>query len=169
MIFGAAAVALAAAIAAWLVFTVEDTLRSATVLLVGPGLLALVAGLALRRPVGVPLAIIALWLGYTLRLVVEVDALDQRAPFVAAGLYATAELAYWSLELRNTLAEEAGAYLRRAGLLASMTVGALTLGIALLALVDVLQAGGVAAEAVGVLAAAATLALLAIASRRTQP
>ncbi len=97
------------------------------------------------------------------------DALDQRAPFVAAGLYATAELAYWSLELRNILAEEAGAYLRRVGLLARMTVGALALGIALLALVDVLQTGGVAAEAIGVLAAVATLALLAIASRRTQP
>ena len=50
-----------------------------------------------------------------------------------------------------------------------MTVGVLALGIALLSLVDVLQAGGVAAEAVGVIAAVATLALLTLASRRTQP
>jgi hypothetical protein len=166
VIVGLAAVAVAAAIAAWLSFSVEDTLRSATLLLVGPGLAALVAGLALRRPVGIPAAIFFLGLAYTLRLLAEEDALDQRAPFVAAALYATAELSYWSLELRNTLAEEAGAYLRRVGVLAGMTVGVLALGIALLALVDVLQAGGVAAEAVGVLAAVVTLALLALASRR---
>lgn len=168
MIVGVAAVAVAAAIAAWLAFTIEDTLRSATLLLVGPGLAALVAGLVLRRPVGVPLAILFLGLAYALRLLVEEDTLDQSAAFVAAGLYATAELSYWSLELRSVLAEEAGAYVRRVGLLAGMTVGALALGIVLLALVDVLQTGGVAAEAVGVLAAVVTLALLALASRRPQ-
>ncbi len=138
-------------------------------LLVAPGLAALVGGLALRRPVTIPVAILFLGLAYTLRLLVEEDTLDQRAPLVAAGLYAVAELAYWSLELCSGLAEEAGAYLRRVGVLAGLTVGALLLGIALISLVDVLQTGGVAAEAVGVIAAVGALALLALASRRAGP
>jgi hypothetical protein len=47
-------------------------------------------------------------------------------------------------------------------------VGALALGLALLSLVALLETGGVAAEAVGVAAAVATLALLALASRRAE-
>ena len=165
---GLAAVALAATLGAWLAFSVEDALRSATLLLVGPGLVALAAALLLRRPVGIPVAILLLGAAYAMRLLAEEDTLDQRATLVAAALYAVAELSYWSLELRDTVVEEPGAYLRRVGLLAGMTVGALALGLALLSLVALLETGGVAAEAVGVTAAVATLALLALASRRTE-
>ncbi len=168
MIVGAAGVAVAVAIAAWLTFSAEDTLRSATLLVVGPGVVLLAAGLVLRRPVGIPLGIFALGFAYALRLLAEEDTLDQSAALLAAALFASAELSYWSLELRSLVTEEAGAYLRRIGLLAGMTVGALALGIALLSLVDLLQTGGVAAEAVGVAAAVAALALLALASRRAE-
>jgi hypothetical protein len=162
-------VALASAVAAWLALGVEETLRSATLLFVGPALLVLGAALVLRLPIGVPVALLLLGIAYAVRLVAEEDALDGRAPLVAAAFFAIAELSYWSLELRDVVAEEAGAYLRRSGLLALMTLGALALGVALLALVDVAGTGGVAVEAIGVAAAVATLALLALASRRTAP
>ena len=148
-------------------FVAAGTLRSATLLLVVPAGVALTAALVLRRPAGVALAIFVLGLAYAVRLLSEDDALDGRAPLVAAALYATAELAYWSLDLGSAVAEEAGAYLRRVGLLAALALATLVVGIALLALVDVAQTGGVGAEAVGVAAAVAAVGLLALASRRT--
>lgn len=114
---------------------------------------------------GVPAAIGLLGLAYALRLLAEEDALDERAPLVAGALIAVAELSYWSLELRESVAEEAGAHLRRLGLVAVTTLGALALGVVLLALVDGVRAGGLAVEAIGVAAAVATLALVALASR----
>jgi hypothetical protein len=129
----------------------------------------LAAGLVLRLPIGIPVAIVLLGTAYAARLLAEEDALDGRAALVAASFFAIAELSYWSLELRDVVAEEPGAHLRRIGLLALMTLGALALGVALLALVDALATGGVAVEAIGVAAAVATLALLALASRRTAP
>lgn len=140
-----------------------------TLLLAVPALVSLAGGLALRRPAGIPVGIFLLGCAYALRLVAEEDALDQRAAVLAAALFATAELGYWSLEVQGAVAEEAGAHLRRLAHLAGMALGALALGILLLALVETVRAGGVAVEAVGVAAAVSTLALLALASRRPQP
>ena len=166
---GLGAVALAASTGAWLTFSVEETLRSATLLLLAPALVALAAGLAFRRPIGIPIAIFFLGGAYALRLLAEEDTLDQRAPLVAATFFLIAELSYWGLELREAVAEEAGAYLRRIGLLAGMTLGVLVLGIALLALVDAIQVDGSIVEGVGIAAAVAAVALLALSSRRTAP
>lgn len=129
----------------------------------------LAAGLAFRRPIGIPVAIFFLGCAYALRLLAEEDTLDQRAPLVAAAFFLIAELSYWALELREAVADEAGAYLRRTGLLAGMTLGVLALGIALLALVDAIRAGGTIVEGVGMAAAVAAVALLALSSRRTSP
>jgi hypothetical protein len=152
-----AGVLLAATVAAWLSFSVTGSLRSITLLIVVPGLIVLAASLA----------ILSLGLAYALRILSGEDTLDGRAPVVAVALFLTAELCYWALELRSTVAEEAGAYLRRIGLLAASALGVLVLGIALLALVEAVQSGGVAVDALGAAAAVATLAFLALASRRS--
>ena len=77
----------------------------------------------LRRPIAIPAAIIVLAAPYVAGLGFEIDGLDTRAPLIAALLLAVAELAYWSLELRGTLSDEPGTYLRRVALLAGLTVG----------------------------------------------
>jgi len=168
VIVAIAALGLTVGTGTWLSLAAEEALRSATLLLVLAAGVALAAGLALRRPIGIPAAIFLLGAAYALRLLAEEDALDQRAPILAAALFATAELAYWSLELREGVADEAGAHLRRIGLLAGISLGTLALGIGLLALVAGIGTGGVAVEALGAAAAVATLALLALASRRVE-
>ena len=129
-------------------------------------MLVLAVGLLLWIPAAVPTAIVIVGVAYAAALAVRDDALDARAPVIAAILFAAAELGYWSLELRDAVADEPGAYLRRLGLLAGLTLGALALGQLLLALVDVSERGGIAIEAVGVVAAVAALAIVALSSRR---
>jgi hypothetical protein len=97
----------------------------------------------------------------------EGDALDLRAPLVAAALLAVAELGYWSLELRGAVADEPGAYLRRLALLAAELAGVTTAGVVLLAIVQGVETGGTAVDLLGAAAAVGALALLALASRRT--
>lgn len=126
----------------------------------------LVAGLVLRRTVAIPVALALLAAPYVVVLAFEVDALDERAPVVAAALLAVAELAYWSLELRGTLADEPGTYLRRASLLALLVVGTVLGGTAILALVAQVGARGAAVDAAGAAAALGALALLAVAASR---
>ena len=65
-------------------------------------------------------AIALLGAEYVAILGFEADALDTRAPLVAGALLAVAELAYWSLELRVPVVDEAGTYLRRIALLATL-------------------------------------------------
>jgi len=128
-------------------------------------MLLLASGLLLRIPAVVPAAIVLIGLGYSATLAVQDGALDARAPVIAAALFAAAELGYWSLEVRDAVADEPGAYLRRLGLLAGLALGTLALGQLLLALVDVSERGGIAIEAVGVVAAVAALAIVALARR----
>lgn len=91
--------------------------------------------------------------------------LDTRAAFVAAALLAVGELGYWTLELREAVADEPGLLLRRVALLAGLAAVTVGIGVALLALVELVQADGRALEALGVVAAVAALALLALAAR----
>jgi hypothetical protein len=126
----------------------------------------LAAGLALRVPLAIPVAIALLGAGYVALLGFEGEALDTSAPLVGGALLAIAELGYWSLELRGSVADEAGTYLRRLALLAALVAAATTLGVVLLALVEVVRAEGPAVDALGALAAVAALALLALAARR---
>ena len=120
-------------------------------------------------PAAIPAAIVVLGAGYAAMLAVEGDLLDTRAPVLAAALFAVAELGYWSLELREAVADEPGTYLRRLGLLSGLTLGALALGQLMLVLVDVSERGGIAIEAVGVVAAVAALAIVAASGRPTTP
>ena len=127
----------------------------------GFALVLLLAGLLLRLPAAIPAGVLVLGAAYAAMLAVEDGILDSRAPALAATLFAIAELGYWSLELRDAVADEAGAYLRRLGLLSGLTLGALALGELLLVLVDLGERGGIAIEAVGVAAAVGALAIIA--------
>jgi hypothetical protein len=129
----------------------------------------LAAGLALGRAVVIPAAVTVLGAQYTAIVVFDVEGLDTRAPLVACGLLAAAELAYWSLELSRPVVDEAGMRLRRLALLAALLLGTVMLGVALLALVAEITARGAAVNAIGAGAAVAALALLALAARRARP
>jgi len=131
-------------------------------------LAVLAVGLVSSLPVTIPAAVGLLGVGYVAILVAGDDTLDPRAPLVAGALLAVAELAYWSLELRLPVADEAGTSLRRLALLAALVLGALALGAVLLALVEAVSAGGPAVDILGAAAALGALALLALAARRTQ-
>jgi len=114
-----------------------------------------------------PVAVALLGTEYVALLAFEGEALDTRAPVVAAALLAVAELGYWSLELRGPVADEAGTSLRRLGLLAALLLGVLALGVVVLALAEAVSAGGPAVDLLGAVAAVSALALLALAARRT--
>jgi len=132
--------------------------------------LALTAGLILRFAVAVPIAVILVGAEYAAVLGFEGEEIDLRAPLVAAALFAVAELAYWSLELRGAVVDEAGTYLRRVSLLALLVVGTVALGTGLLAVVEAISTRGPAFDALGAAAAVGALALVAVAaSRRTRP
>jgi hypothetical protein len=137
---------------------------------VAVGVLALVmlaAGLALNVAAVIPVAIALLGAEYVVILGFEADALDTQAPLVAGALLAVAELAYWSLELRASVVDEPGTYLRRIAVLSAIVLGVVATGIGALALVEVVSAGGVAIDVLGAAAAIGALALLAHAARRT--
>ena len=127
--------------------------------------LLLIAGVASRLAVAIPLAVGLLGAEYVTLLGVEGEALDTRAPVVAAALLAVAELGYWSLELRGGVDDELGSYLRRIALLAGMLLGVAMLGTGLLALVAAVQAEGPAVDVLGAVAAIGALTLLALAAR----
>ena len=158
----------AAGLGAWLAFAADEGMLprgNATLGATAAVLLAL--GLAFRVALAVPVAVALLGAGYVLLLGLEGDALDGRAPLVAAALLGVAELGYWSLELRGAVSDEAGTYLRRLGLLAAMLAGTTLIGVALLAVVESVDAGGAAIDALGAVAAIVAVALLALAARET--
>ncbi len=158
----------AAATGAWFAAITDDEhLVRANVVASVVALTVLAAGLALRLPVTIPVAIALLGAEYVAILGFEADALDTQAPLVAGALLAIAELAYWSLELRGAVVDEAGTYLRRIALLATLVVGVVGIGAIMLTLVEVVAAGGIAVDILGAAAAFGALALLALAARRT--
>ena len=106
---------------AWFAWIADDGyLVRANVVASVVALTVLAGGLVLRLAVTVPVAIAILGAEYVAILGFEADALDTRAPLVAGALLAVAELAYWSLELRGPVVDEAGTYLRRIALLATL-------------------------------------------------
>ena len=153
---------------AWLAVIADDEyLANANTLVTVVAVAVLAGGLALRLPVAVPAAIALLGAEYVAIVGFETDAIDTRAPLVAGALLAVAELGYWSLELRGPVVDEAGTYLRRIALLATLIVGVVGVGAVVLTLVEVVAASGVAVDILGAAAALTALALLALAARRT--
>jgi hypothetical protein len=160
-------VALAGGLGAWLAVTAEEPFLVRLDAVAGVFAMVLLAvGVAFRFAPMVAVAVVALAAGYVALLGHEVEGLDTRAPIVAAVLFAIAELAYWSFELRSAVADEPGTYFRRAALIAGMLAGVIALGTALLAIVEAVRAGGLAVELAGAAAAVTAVALLALAARR---
>ena len=154
---------------AWLAVMADDAyLANAIVLVTVVAGAVLAAGLVLRIPLTIPAAVLALGAGYVAILVFETEALDARAPLFAAALLAVAELAYWSLDLSRPVADEPGTTVRGLALLATLLLGTVALGVAVLALVESVSAGGAAVEIVGALAEIGALTLLAFAARQTR-
>jgi hypothetical protein len=153
---------------AWFVVMAEDGyLVRANVIITVAALAVLAVGLVLSLPLTVPAAVALLGAEYVVILAFETDAIDTRAPLVAGALLAVAELAYWSLELRRPVADEAGTSLRRLALLAALLFGVVAFGAVILALVEAIEAAGPAVDVLGAVAAVGALALLALAARRT--
>jgi hypothetical protein len=125
----------------------------------------LVAGLALRRPAAVPWAVAGLAAGYAVSLD---EGLDTRAPLYAVGLFALAELAYWSLQLRRGPPDEPGMAGRRALTLVFAGIVSLVVTTLLVAAGGLPLRGGVVVEVVGLLAAVGALAVLLSVARATR-
>jgi hypothetical protein len=127
-----------------------------------------VAALAViaRLPALLPLGLAGVGAGYALFLSFGPEAVDRRAPLVAALLVLAAETGFWSLEPREAGAERA-VFVRRLLLIAAAALGtALLASLLLVAAADV--SGGVGLEALGVLAAVATVAIVAVLTARSR-
>jgi hypothetical protein len=163
-------VGVAVATGTWLATAAEDDyLSQASLVATAFAACALLAALLLKRAEPIPLAIALLVAPYVSIVVFELEGLDVYAPVVAALLFVVAELSYWSLELRGSLADEPGTYLRRIAVLAGLLVVTLAAGTALLVLVEVVTAGGAALDVLGAVAAVGAIALLALAASRRSP
>lgn len=158
----------AAGTGAWLAVAADESaLTRANATAGGAAALLLAAGLGLRIAVAIPVAVALLGAEYVALLGFEGGALDARAPLVAGALLGVAELGYWSLELRGAVVDEAGTYLRRVALLATLLLGMMGAGVVLLSVVEAVAARGSAIDLAGALAAVGALAVLALAARRT--
>jgi hypothetical protein len=155
-----------ASLALWLALAAEPATGRGAAVLGGAGVVVLAAALAAGRPGPVPAALALLGAQYALVLTVDGVPVDTRAPLVAAALLVATELAYWSLELRLAVAEEAGAIARRSAVVLVLALAAMLLGASLLALVDVAGGGGLWLEALGAAASLAALVLLLALARR---
>jgi hypothetical protein len=136
-----------------------------------PGALAVVVlAAALWRgwttPVAWALALLAS--GYALSLSLGPDrvTIDAAAPVVAAALLVVAELAYWSLELRDPGRWEGPLLARRLAVLGTLALVSLALGSLVVVFTTLETGGGVGLTFLGVAAAVATLAILAGLARR---
>lgn len=96
---------------------------------------------------------------------IDEPALDGRSAVMGAALLAIGELGYVSVEVRPAVTDEAGAATRRVAFVAVMTLFALGIGSAMLAVVDLLRAGGIAIEALGAAAAAGVVGMLVLSAR----
>jgi hypothetical protein len=127
-----------------------------------------IAALALagRWPSLLPWGLVGVGAGYTVFLGLRSGSVDARAPVVAAALFAAAELAFWSVEPREGPSERA-VLVRRLALVAGGALGTALVGALLLVLVAG-ASGGLALEAIGVLAAVLTLAIVAVLAARAR-
>ena len=136
-----------------------------------PGIAALcvlAAAVVLGWPAGIAWALALLGTAYATALAASEDAgaVDAVAPLYAGGLLLVAELSYWSLELRGSRREEPGAMLRRLVALTALAALSVAIGGFVVLVTAAPAGGGLAWDAVGIAAVAATLAIVATLARR---
>jgi hypothetical protein len=145
---------------------VDGPLRDALAWLAGLGVL-LAAAAALRLPALLAPAVTVLLASYSVALVEGGDRVDAAAPLVGAGLLGYAELATWAAEARAEVRDERPVLQARARTLAACVAAALAVGVLVLLAAALPAGGGLARLAVGVAAAVAILALIALVARPT--
>ena len=129
--------------------------------------LVLVAALVLEWAPLLPASLALLGGVYAAQLYADDARLDGAAPLVAAGLYVTAELGYWSLEERERVEAAPGEGLRRLAIVTLLGLVALVVAATLLALADIVRTRGLAVDVLGAAAAGAALsAIVVLAGRR---
>jgi hypothetical protein len=119
----------------------------------------LIAALLLRLTPLITAALAILGAEYALLFVVRGDTIDVRAPLYGAAFLVTAELAFAALERRAGRPEPMLAA-RRAATLVAVALGGVLAGLVVLAAAATPLNGGVALEAVGVVAAVGLLVAL---------
>jgi hypothetical protein len=130
------------------------------------GIAVMVVALVLGRASLVGPALILLAAGYATRLAGLDPGLDGRTPLAAAGLVATGELAYLSIALRLPVVQARALVGERAAFAVFEGLGAAVVAAVVLAAAGLPAAGGAAGDAVGVIAAAVALGLVAFLSQR---
>jgi hypothetical protein len=131
----------------------------------GLALLVLLTGLVARWSAALAFGIALLGAQQAVRLSLGTDALDSWAPLSAGVLLLVAELAWWSIEPRVPASSEPWLALRRLGTtLLVCACGSLVAAVVLVA-AGAQPGGGFAFELVGVAAATAALAVVALVAR----
>jgi hypothetical protein len=102
---------------------------------------------------------------YAAELAIDDAPLDAATPALAVLLLLAAELAYWSLDERQTVPGDAGEGMRRLSILALLGVAAAVVAALLLALVDAIRTRSLAVDLVGSVAAVAVLATVLLIAR----
>jgi hypothetical protein len=146
----------AAGLTAWASLTAGAGEELVAVLGVG-GAAALMVALAGRWQELLPWAISLLGAQYAASLLIRDGGIDALAPFYAAGLLVTAELAYWALE-RGPAARSF--VVPRIGALLALALGAAGAGTALLAASEGQRGGGIVLQLLGLAAAGAAVGLV---------
>jgi hypothetical protein len=111
-------------------------------------------------------ALILLAAAYSARLVALDPGLQGRAPLAAGALVAAGELAYLSIGLRLPVAQERGLVAGRVAQAGLAALGAGLVATLVLAAAGLPAAGGAGGDALGVVAAAVALGLVAALARR---
>jgi hypothetical protein len=122
---------------------------------------ALVAALWLRRAVVIPFAVLFLGAAYGVAVAAEDPAFDATSIIVAALLVVIAELGFWSLELATPVRYEPEILTRRLVLVAALGLGALCAAAVVGAAAAQEAERSLLLAGLGVVAAAAVLALIA--------
>jgi hypothetical protein len=145
---------------------VRDPAHEPLLLFVGASALpVLLVGLALRWSAALALGVGVLGTQQAVRLALGANALDAWTPAIAGALLLVAELAWWSIEQRVRSWAQPGLATRRLAIVALACIGgSVVSGLVVVAAGAPLE-GGLALELLGVAAAAAALALLALVAR----
>ena len=128
--------------------------------------LALVAGLLYAWPSLMTAALVGIGGIYAAQLALDEEPLDLASIFVGAGLLVALDLAHWSLEERERVKTPRGEAWRRLAFVCVLTAAAIGASAAVVALVDVVRARGLAIDLLGTLAAAAAIVAVVVLARR---